>query len=437
MFVDTILTTSPIAKIFLVFAAILFLNRLRIPLGAALIIGGLLLDLWTGKDGATIIADFSLGLAHPEFWLLLLNIVLILEFGYFMTTGPNSKIIASLAQRLGGRYGRLVSLIFMPAAIGMVPMPGGALFSAPLVEEAVKGRKLDPAWKASVNYWFRHILEYWWPLYPVVIVSLSIFDLKTHEYFLLMAPFTLVSLVSGWFFLLAKRVHILLDQGEGEGGKEIGGAFRVLLPIAIIVVCTLTLPGLFDRLIPGGSATMDNLLGMLSGLTISLVLIGAWTRRGGEYRLFGQLLTAKTGGVVVTLGGVMIFQSFLDASGLLPAAGEQLVRSSAPPELIIAFLPFLAGLVTGIAIGFAGPAFPLVVGLADNLTDMSQGSALVLAFTTGYVGMMLSPVHLCYVLTRRYFHVPLPATYKYLLPCLAPVIGYGIAVYSLMHFMGW
>jgi len=229
----------------------------------------------------------------------------------------------------------------------------------------------------------------------------------------------------------------LLDQEEGEGEKKIGGALRVLLPIAIIVGCTLALPGLFDRLIPGSSATMDNLLGMLSGLAISLVLIGVWTRKSGEFRLFGQLFSAKTAGVVVTLGGVMIFQSFLDASGLLPAAGEQLVRSSAPPELIIAFLPFLAGLVTGIAIGFAGPAFPLVVGLADNLGDMSQGSALVLAFTTGYVGMMLSPVHLCYVLTRRYFHVPLPATYKYLVPCLVPVMIYGIAVYSFMHFMGW
>ena len=59
----------------------------------------------------------------------------------------------------------------------------------------------------------------------------------------------------------------------------------------------------------------------------------------------------------------MIFQAMLDASGLLPEAGRQLSESMVPIEFVVGFLPFLAGLVTGIAIGFAGPAFPLVVGL--------------------------------------------------------------------------
>ena len=208
------LSPSPITKILLVFAVILLLNRFRLPLGIALIAGGVVIDLWTGKNWTVVLSDFGNGLGKPEFWLLIFNIILILEFGYFMTSGPNSKVIGSLAKRLGGRYGRIISLVFLPAAIGMVPMPGGALFSAPLVEEAAKGRGVSQEWKASANYWFRHILEYWWPLYPVVIVSLSVFDLKTYQFFLLMAPFTLVSLFAGWLFLLRGSAHLLLDQVE-------------------------------------------------------------------------------------------------------------------------------------------------------------------------------------------------------------------------------
>jgi uncharacterized protein len=117
------------------------------------------------------------------------------------TPGPSCRA----SRRLGGRHGRALSLVLIPASIGLVPMPGGALFSAPLVGETLREKHLPAAWKASVNYWFRHIFEYWWPLYPVVIVTLSIFSLKTWQFFSLQVPFTLVSLLAGWYFILRRQ----------------------------------------------------------------------------------------------------------------------------------------------------------------------------------------------------------------------------------------
>ncbi|MHB8810057.1 MAG: DUF401 family protein, partial [Desulfobulbaceae bacterium] len=152
---------------------------------------------------------------------------------------------------------------------------------------------------------------------------------------------------------------------------------------------------------------------------------------------FSHLLSGKTADVVFTLGGVMVFQAMLDASGLLPEAGRQLGNSMVPIEVVIAFLPFLAGLVTGIAIGFAGPAFPLVIGLVSVHPHLSQASALVLAFGMGYAGMMLSPVHLCYVLTRRYFISGLFPTYVYIIPCTLAVAGWGVMMHILLRLLGW
>ena len=97
----------------------------------------------------------------------------------------------------------------------------------------------------------------------------------------------------------------------------------------------------------------------------------------------------------------------------------------------------LAGLVTGIAIGFAGPAFPLVLGLAAVDPHLTQISALALAFSMGYAGMMLSPVHLCYVLTRRYFISGLFPSYVYILPCTLVVAGWGILMHILLRLTGW
>ncbi|MHB8790272.1 MAG: DUF401 family protein [Desulfobulbaceae bacterium] len=434
--IDFLANISPVVKILLLFVLILAVNRVRVHLGLALVIGAVLIDFWAGKSLAAVWSDLAGSLAHGELWLLVFNIILILEFGYYLAHSPNSAAILAVSRRLGGRHGRALSLVLIPAIIGLVPMPGGALFSAPLVGETLRDTKFSPPWKAAVNYWFRHVFEYWWPLYPVVIVSLSMFSLKSWQFFALQIPFTLVSLLAGWFFLLRRHVHALADEVRTEQGT--GSRLpAVLLPLALVVLCTLFLPPVMKHVAPGVSPAMDTLLAMLAGLILSLALI-AWTgRQDREFRLFSHLLSGKTADVVCTLGGVMVFQAMLDASGLLPEAGRQLGRSLVPIEVVIAFLPFLAGLVTGIAIGFAGPAFPLVLGLVAVDPHLTQASALVLAFAMGYAGMMLSPVHLCYVLTRRYFISGLFPSYVYIVPCTLAVAGWGVLMHILLRLIGW
>ncbi len=429
-------TVSPVARILIVFLLILLLNRIGLPLGLALLAGGLGIDLWAGRSMAAAAGDLAYALTAPELWLLLLNITLILEFGHFMASERSARVILAAARRLGGHNGRALGLVLIPAVIGLVPMPGGALFSAPLVGESLRDRDLPAAWKASVNYWFRHVLEYWWPLYPVVIVSLSIFSLSTWHFFLLQVPFTAVSIGAGWFFLLRRRLDVLRDPA-GSPPPAGGSLLSVLAPILIIVAATLLLPATVARLLPQASPTTDKLLAMLAGLVVALALITRGAGRDGGPRLFSRLATAKTASVIFTLAGVMLFQGMLEASELLPAAGRQLVASQIPVELIIAFLPFLAGLVTGLAIGFAGPAFPLVVGLAAADPSISEGAALVLAFSMGYGGMMLSPVHLCYILTRKYFFAPLADTYRYLVPCVLAVMAWGAGLHCLLRITGW
>jgi hypothetical protein len=427
---------SAIVKILIVFIGVLVGSRLKLPLGLALMGGGLGLEVWAGKQPLAILADLAHALSRPELWLLMLNITLILEFGYFMAEESNANTIISAARRWGGRHGRAFSLILIPAAIGLVPMPGGALFSAPMVGQAVKEESWSPAWKAAVNYWFRHILEYWWPLYPVVIVTLSIFTIESWQFMAVQMPFTLVSIAAGYFFLL--RNHSEELQVHPADIPENSSVLPVLLPILLIVLCTLLLPPFYHQLFPVATSATSKLLSMLTGLLAGLFLLNSRMNHAEGQRLFRFLFTLKTGNVLLTLGGVMIFQALLETSGLLPQAARQLIATQVPLTFIIGFLPFLAGLVTGIAIGFAGTAFPLVVGLmAVEGTGLTPISTLVLAFTMGYVGMMLSPVHLCFVLTREYFTASYVKVLQYLLPCVLTVGACGIILHLLLKIPGW
>jgi hypothetical protein len=94
-------------------------------------------------------------------------------------------------------------------------------------------------------------------------------------------------------------------------------------------------------------------------------------------------------------------------------------------------MPFFSGLITGIAIGFVGPSFPLIIPLfpTSNLFDYLSYAAL--AYTFGYIGMMISPVHLCLLLTKDYFKASLLGSYRYLIMPSLTVMITAVAIFLI------
>jgi hypothetical protein len=179
------------------------------------------------------------------------------------------------------------------------------------------------------------------------------------------------------------------------------------------------------------------MVAMLVGMAAGLGLI-YWDERGRiGHRPFEHLRSMKTWNILGSLAGVMVFQSFLSSSGLLPEAGANLVTSGIPVASVVALLPFVAGLVTGIGIGFVGPAFPLVVGLmAMEGTGLTPMATLALSFGFGYAGMMLSPVHLCLVLTNDYFSAPYRSVYRQILPCIWALLAASVLAFLVLGRLG-
>ncbi len=422
-------------KVLIVFAAVLAATRMRLPLGLALIGGGVALTLWAGRlpllglDLQAALFDFNL-------WLFVLNIALIMEFGVFMTEGENAQALISSIHGWAGRHGRAVSVVLLPATLGLVPMPGGAIFSAPLLDKSVEGRQLPPDWKASANYWFRHVIEYWWPLCPVAIVTLSIMPLEAWRLISLQLPFTLAHILVGALFIIVPQ-HIKLRMDDREIETRPGG-LKLLIPIGTVVTSIMIIPQVIERTLPAVPSSTAKLLGMTVGLVSGLAIIahqrGSMPLRSAVVRL----VSLKHLNVLLTVAGVMIFKSMLESSGLITIASQEMAARNMPIIFIIALLPFLAGLVTGIAIGFAGPTFPLVIGLVEaGGHGLTIASALPLAFGMGYVGMMMSPVHPCLLLSNEYFQASLLRTYRHLTPCFIFIAASSVILHILYRSLGW
>lgn len=411
---ETITSLPAFVKVGFSFLGILLANRAGLHLGYSILLFSVILSLWTGTGPRGVVLQLA-DLARPENYLLTVIVLLLLFFTEALSkSGRMAKTVAALRDWLRSR--RLI-LAGLPALVGLLPMPGGALFSAPLVASVDSEKELDENHKVAINYWFRHIWEYWWPLYPGVILAIRFSGLPVAVYFLVQMPFTLVAVLGGYLFILRK---VKRKQGEGAQAKTLhpAGALSAMGPIALLV----TLSVLGSALLPlaGIGGTMASLLAMLAGLIASLLWIFT-----ADPRSFGPSLVLfrdrNTWLMMILVVGIQLFSSVikhpLDTAGatLVTLMRDELVGSGVPLLTVIMVIPFIAGLVTGVAFGFVGASFPIVFALIGN--DPGPGTlaaATACAYSFGYMGMMISPMHVCFVVTGEYFRCSIYGTYRYL-----------------------
>jgi len=91
-------------------------------------------------------------------------------------------------------------LAFIPALLGLIPMPAGAMFSAPMVKEVGGRVGLTPEEETFVNYWFRHIWEFVWPLFPGIILFAGLLKVEIQKVILVQFPLTIVTVIVGFIW---------------------------------------------------------------------------------------------------------------------------------------------------------------------------------------------------------------------------------------------
>ena len=103
---------------------------------------------------------------------------------------------------------------------------------------------------------------------------------------------------------------------------------------------------------------------------------------------------------------------------------------------IVMIIPFISGLTTGIAIGFVGASFPIVINLLGTNPELNIVLAYtVLAYGFGYIGMILSPVHVCLLVTNEYFKTNLIQNIIQLIKPASVVLACAIVMHVVLRFV--
>jgi len=393
-------------KILIIFAGIILLLSFKWDLGLVLLIASVSVGLLFGYPLPDVGRDMLLTAIAPLTLKLALAVVLIMSMSELLRSSGNLKTLIKSLQDLIPN-GRIV-IASLPALVGLLPMVGGAMFSAPMVDEVGDQMGVDQENKTFVNYWFRHIWEYVSPVYPSVMVGAALLGLTVPQLAQATWPLTAMAIIGGILFGLR---GIPRRERKDESPKSNKGSLRILArsiwPIILVIVLSLALP-------------VDENIRLIAGLVITITLLMIFEHI--PLHTMGTILRRQIPWkTIVVIFGALIFREVLNNSGAVAAVSRELTIFHIPVVAIAFLVPFIAGLLTGLSFAAFSIGFPVVLPLVVPNGGIIAPHWAVWMMAGGFLGVMLSPLHLCLSLTRVYFHAEWGPIYRRIVPSVLSV----------------
>jgi integral membrane protein (TIGR00529 family) len=300
-------------------------------------------------------------------------------------------ILQRMVSALRGLVGKpQVVMATLPALVGLLPSAGGAIFSAPMIEEVSRGSGATAERKSFINYWYRHIWEQ--PLAGVI---------------LLLLPTPLIAILVGWPAAFRGLSFHPIRPGHPQSRRHLRDLTVGLAPIVIALL--LVLIGRMD----------------VAAAVAAVVLGLVFLHRYKPLKLLRMVREAVSVNVLLSIAAVLFFKEMLMETKAVAMLAPLLTATHFPMVIMFIALPFLVGMLTGAPQAFVGTAAPILISLMG--ASVVSPAMVAIVIVSGYGGVMLSPVHLCLVLTTSYFKADLGKVYRMAIVPELALVGLTIA----------
>ncbi len=394
-----------LVRVLIVFFAILAAIRKKVSLGNAFFFGSVALGFLFSIGPADVAVSVFRSFTHAKTLSLAAIVSLILVLSHSLeAVGQMERLLSSFQGLVRTPQ---FNLVIFPSLIGLLPMPGGAIFSAPMVKTLGRAFRFTGDQLSYINYWFRHVWEYWWPLYPGVLLTTTLAGLDLWVFVLALFPMTVVAVAAGYLPLSFPAEAAAQDSNPSSGaasGKQtpLRPFLRELTPIAMAILGGLGLGFVLSLTLPSKISIAKEL-----GLIVALAASILWVWHGGGLSAGERLRILKRRqlwDMFYMVGSILVFKGILEDAHAVEAISRELLAMKIPLMPITVILPFLVGMVAGITIAFVGTTFPILISLVHSFGE-AQGilGYMMLALVSGFIGVLLSPLHLCLLLSNEYF----------------------------------
>lgn len=340
------------------------------------------------------------------------TIILVLALGIIPIIGGILQVSGKLEDIINNlRVGKRMFLGSSPALIGLLPIPGGALFSAPLVDKAGEG--VDENLKTGINVWFRHILYFIYPISYALIVPADLANLSVYSIVLFQIPVFLLLVFLGYFFLLRKvdgeiEYHSAFDKG------------RLLPPLIVLVAA----PVIHFIIVTFFVLDYEN-ISVLIAVSVSLVLAILIIEGPKISTIKRSMEEMKPWNFMLLIFCLYLFIDVFQSSGV-----GGLIESLEVPSAVLAIgFGFLLGLATGRIV------IPASIIIPIYMATYSMESLPLLVFSMIYLsiflGYVLTPVHPCISVSLKYFEGKMHGFLKLMFPLVAISLSIAALIFVL------
>ncbi|MBI2874937.1 MAG: DUF401 family protein [Firmicutes bacterium] len=466
-----------IAGLILAFLAIVLLVLRRVPLYLAMLAGIVIISaVGIGSpEGILEVALSSLSDRTTLELLAALGLIGILS-RLMRNSGLLDRMVWSLQEVLRSTR---ATLGVVPALFGCLPVPGGAILSAPIVDRLGERSNLPPVQRCAVNMVYRHIVFFTVPFLPNLVLTSSLSGVPLMKLAAYQLPLAAAAAAGGWFAYL-RRIAPGSHFDPATEGNDTKGANRrfrsavdfVAAAFPLLLAIVLTLLGIPFWLALLGGAGIALLMSIIARRSVSglgaLLSAAATAQRqlgpdsGAESDLMvGSDLQLDSGSdsnsvpdfnksfgfvhsiarsigslfrglrlvmasadlpLLGAVAGIMVFRGVVGKLEALPEILGGLSSVGIPLNLLFFVLSVVVGTVTSSVTATLAISFAILTPMVQPGTDLLPFAILV--NVGGFVGYFLSPIHLCQILCLEYFQVHMGDLYRqYVIPLTAVTIA--------------
>jgi integral membrane protein (TIGR00529 family) len=380
----------------------------RVGLGVSLTLAAFLMSLLSlGISGTgtvlleTCIDPVTLTLVFASFFIMFLSRL-------YKETG----LVNVLTRSLGGFIkNSKVTVSLLPAVIGLLPVAGGALMSAPMVDAEADKLGLDESKKTYINIWFRHAIL---PIYPIsqfLILTAALTETSIDSLIARQALVVTVMIIIGYVIGLRKTKGTKNADSETELNpkanlKRLTYSFSPII-ITIILAAALNV-----------NIAIATLVGAITLLAITRTKVTVFQK---------TLKNRAVWEVTLAAFGALLLRNVTLASGASEILGNALANMNLNEIIVLSIVPAVLGFLLGSPSGAVALSVPI---LAETVTFIPKSASLL--YISAYLGYLSAPTHLCLVFTAQYFRTSISKSYKYLIPSIIVSIIAALITYLLV-----
>ena len=394
-------------------AIIVFLLRKHVAVGPSMMAGAMFLWAVKSLDVAVLGQALIEFLKMPRSYDLIgaLALVMCLEIE-LRTSGTLAGLVQALQRLFSSAK---VILAIMPAFLGLLPSLGGARFSAPIVEEASKGTGLDEDEKAAINFWFRHPFEFSNPIIPGMIMACSIAQVAYADLVVHTAWMSVVCFVVGWIILI-RPIKMDYELKIAEENKDFQKN------ILDIVLSLSPVFGTFFLVV------FFNLNASMAMGTMTAILFVVLRLLGRQVSLKEVVLGAFDKKMFINVICILYFIQILTDTNVLAETVYSFKAAPLPIPVSIALVSIVIGILTGMSQAHVSVIMPIVAAIAPGNLNLAA-----VAMIYGVAGQMLTPTHMCLIVTLDFFEANIFKTLKpiLLIECIV------LTIFSAVMYVIW